>query len=72
MKKKPEGLVVLDFADMRLSGRSYRQLILQSVKDGTYSVLRKNLGVIDLVVQEEFRSFLVDKEWNEYCDITDL
>lgn len=66
----PEGLVVLNMVDARLCGSTYRQVIQESVKNGTYDVFRKNLGVIQLVVQEEFNRLLSDVDFRE-VDVMD-
>lgn len=69
--QKPEGLQVLDMVDERLNGMSYRQIIECAVKNGTYDVFRKNLGIIQLVVQEEFGRELVSHGFIEE-DIPDV
>lgn len=67
----PDGLVVLDMVDDRLRGFSYRQLIEKSVKNGTYDIFRKNLGVVQLVVQEEFSRKLQELDFRE-VDVMDI
>lgn len=67
----PEGLVVLDMVDDRIRGFTYRQLIEKSVRNGTYDVFRKNLGVVQLVVQEEFACKLQELDFAE-VDIMDI
>lgn len=67
----PDGLVVLDMVDARLRGCTYREVIESSVRNGTYDIFRKNLGVIQLVVQEEFSRRLSDMDFRE-VDVMDF
>lgn len=67
----PEGLLVLDMVDARLRGASYREVIQSAVRNGCYDVFRKNLGVIQLVAQEEFRKGLAEVDFRE-IDIFDF
>lgn len=48
-----EGVSVLKLADLRLEGRSFRQIIEYAVSQGIYDVFRKNYGIISLVVQDD-------------------
>lgn len=50
---KPEGLCVLDMIDLRLQGESYRSIILDCVKSGTYDYFRRNYGIIKDLVRDE-------------------
>lgn len=67
----PEGMLVLNMVDMRLNGSTYRKIIEYSVKNGCYDVFRKNVGVINFVVQEEFGRRLQAVDFRE-IDIMDF
>lgn len=63
--ERPDGLIVLDMVDCRLYGMTYRQIIERAVKDGTYDIFRRNLGIIQLVVQEEFKEYVNEMDFHE-------
>lgn len=48
-----EGEIVVELLELKLKGKSYKEVLYYAVKKGYYSEFRRNVGVIDLIMKEE-------------------
>lgn len=64
--KPPEGFIVLNMAEERCRGATYKDLVTRASIDGTYDIFRRNLGIIKLLVQEDFEIRMSKLDFSGY------